>query len=240
MVQRKRVKRVASVGRAEKADVERIEHVRIVRVREDVILIPRPHPERLVVHHRPVIAAVIGPVDRILLGFDDHVDALRIGRGHRDTDAPEDSAGQAVSFQVLPVRAAVGGLVHPAADHGVRGAAHFIHRGKHDLRIVRVGFEIGGAGLVVHVKNILPGLAAVGGVEYAAFFVGTKRVAHGGDVDVVRIGGIDDDRGDVLRILEPDVGPRPACVRGFVNTVAKANVVAQTLLAGTHINDAVI
>ena len=43
------------------------------------------------------------------------------------------------------------------------------------------------AGLVVDVEDLLPGLAAVGGLEQAALLVGAVEPAEGADVDDVRV-----------------------------------------------------
>src|SRR6185437_14945449 len=144
-------------------------------------------------------------------------------------------------FQVLPIRAAVGGLVKSAsgasADHAVGGAADLIHRGKHHLRILGIHHQIGGAGLVINIENFLPSRATIGGVEYAPLAVRTERMSNCSHINIIRVRGIHKDGGDVLRVAQTDVRPRFARVGGFVNAVAKSDIIAQTLLARSHVDD---
>src|SRR5580700_886901 len=108
-------------------------------------------------------------------------------------------------------------------------------RGVEDARSFGVGLEIGDAGEIVLVESFLPGFAAVGGFEDAAIGAGggdaQERVAEDAHVDDVRILGIYDDRADVFRFFQADVGPGGAGIGGFVDAVAGG------LLAGADVYD---
>ena len=91
--------------------------------------------------------------------------------------------------------------------------------------------------LGVDVEGLLPGLAAIGGHEDAAFLVGAGVVAERADVGDVGVEGIEGDAGDVVGVLEAEVAPGLAAVERFVDAVAEANAVAGVGLAGAEPDD---
>ncbi len=73
----------------------------------------------------------------------------------------------------------IGGLEDPACSlplvcvHGLRSEAP--HPGVENVRVHGVYIEIGRAVMLVNIKHLLPGFAAVGGHEHPALRVGTER-----------------------------------------------------------------
>src|SRR5205823_5943443 len=142
-------------------------------------------------------AAVVGAVEAALLGFNEGVDAARVGRGDGDTDLAPGARRQAVVLglvlQVLPTVAAVAGDVQAAAGaaggHLPRLAAGLPQPGEEEARVVRVQADVAGAGVGVLLEHLLPRLAAVGGAVDAALRVGAEGVAQDRRVGDVRVGG---------------------------------------------------
>ena len=111
-------------------------------------------------------------------------------------------------------------------------------RGESDLRIVGSKGHINGAGVVVLVEHLAPGLAAVGGLEDAALLVGREGMAQRSDEDDVGILRIDPDRGDVARVFQPDVLPGLAGVGRLPHAVALIDRSAHVAdIAGSDVDD---
>jgi hypothetical protein len=163
-----------------------------------------------------------------------------IARCDGDADAVPRTFGKAGVGEFFPGGALVGGFVDP----GIRFVGAVFtgekiggtpERGVEDARIFGVGFEVGDTGEIVLVESFLPGFAAVGSFVDAAIGAGwgnaEERMAEDAYVDDVRIFGIYDDRADVFRFFQADVGPGGAGVGGFVDAVAGS------LLAGADVDD---
>ena len=118
-----------------------------------------------------------------------------------------------------------------------RSSAPLIRRRVKRLVVRRIHDQIGEARVFVDELDVVPGLAAVGGFEDAAFFVWAKQMAQHGDIDYVRIFRIDNDPRDGLRIGETHPGKGRAGVRRFVNPIAKARALAVVGLAGADPDD---
>ena len=106
--------------------------------------------------------------------------------------------------------------------------------------IGRVHVDVDDAGLVVEEEDLLPGLAAVGGLEQAAFLVGAVEPAQGADVDDVGIFRMDGDAADLEGLLQAHVLPGLAAVGGLVNAVAVGDGVAWVVLAGADPDDVAV
>ena len=65
---------------------------------------------------------------------------------------------------------------------------------------------------------------------------GTISVPQSANVNDVRILRIDHNPADLARVLQPDVIPRCAAIRGFVDAVSGREVLANVALAGSGIN----
>ena len=73
-----------------------------------------------------------------------------------------------------------------------------------DVRISRLHRERDRAGVGSFVENLAPGLSAVGRLEDAALGVRAVRMAERSDVGDVGVLRIDDDRADLLRVVQAD------------------------------------
>src|SRR5262249_54470064 len=108
------------------------------------------------------------------------------------------------------------------------------------VRLGRVHDDVNHAGLVIDVVDLLPGLAAVGGLEQAALRVGAVEAAQRADVDGVRVLGVDHNLADLEGLLEAHVLPGLAAVGGLVDAVAPGNRVARVGLAGADPDDVLV
>src|SRR6266852_463022 len=234
-----RVEKPSAIRRTKKTQVEQIHSALVLRISEHVVLIPGPHPNGVVIHHLPGLAVVVRAIQGIFLGFDHGVNAVGIRSRNRHSDSPESAARKTLPLDVFPRVSAVARFVKPAAgspaDHRVGGAADLIHRREENVGIVGIKNKIRRAGLVIHVKDFLPGFAAVARAEHTTLLVWSERMSECGNEDEVGIMIIDKDFGDVLAIAQADIRPRFAAIDGFVKAVAIGNIVSQALLARADI-----
>src|SRR5439155_7485301 len=93
------------------------------------------------------------------------------------------------------------------------------HRGKEDVRILRIEIDVDAAGAVVEVMNFLPALAAVASAEDVTFGVFAVSMPERGNEGGIRIRGVDDDFADVARVLQANVVPGLAAVVPTVDAV---------------------
>ena len=172
--------------------------------------------------------------EQALLGLDQGIDAVRVGRREGDRDAPEGAFGH-VLRHLLPGCAAVGGAIDARAGAAVhelpRVAPHLPHPGEEDLGVAGGHGELAGSRLVVHVQDLLPARAAVGRAEDPPVGVGRPDVTERRDEDVVRIVGIDHDVRNLADVGQSHEPPRVARVRREVDAVAIHDVVARVGLA---------
>ncbi len=244
-LRRYRSPRAAAVGRLKDAVYLRyVRDVLIRRVGENCHVVEGALAQlHLVVHALPRLAAVHGAEHAAVLRLHDGVNAAGVGRRNRDAHVPEQAGGESgVAGDLRPVRAAVGRLVETAARAAAgqfpRHALRLPHRGVQRPRIVRVHDEIARAGVVVNEENLLPRLAAVGGLEDAAFGIGLKDVAQRGRVHDVRILRIHGQRTGRVRIAQAGVVPSLARVGGFKDPGPGIEIVANVALAGAGVNHA--
>src|SRR5205823_7365426 len=104
-------------------------------------------------------------------------------------DAPQRSLRKSVALETRPrvpaVRRLPDAAARTAAVHAARGAAALVGRGIEHLAVPGVDHQIVGAGIVVDLQRLLPGLAAVGRLEDAPLAAGTEERSGGGDPDDV-------------------------------------------------------
>ena len=109
----------AAVGGLPQVHVERPQHVGILRVGEDVVVVPRPLGQiRVVGEMRPGLAAIVRAVDALVgaRGVDDRPHTVGSRRRQSDADAALVALRQAgLAAQIRPGVAAVGGLVDSGA-----------------------------------------------------------------------------------------------------------------------------
>ena len=210
--------RLAAVGRSERARVERIHRVLVVRVGEHVRVVERALPDRpRGVHELPRRARVVGAEEAAVFVLDERVDATGVGAGDGDADLADEPRRQPrIAGDFAPRLAAVGRLEQPAgrsaARHLILDAIRLPHRREHDVRIPAIDLDVDGAGLVVAEQHLLPRLAAVGRLEHAALVARRAVLSEVGDEDDVRVGGVNADLRDRVRVGEADVRPRLAGV----------------------------
>src|SRR5688572_24210233 len=107
-----------------------------------------------------------------------------------------------------------------AGDEAAR-AALALPRGRHeDIGVPWIHLDVVRAGPVVDVKDAAPGGAAVCRFVHAAFAALAPQRALRGDVDDVRVSGIDQDAADMFAFLEADIFPRPSTIDRLVYTIA--------------------
>src|SRR5262245_35518096 len=116
---------------------------------------------------------------------------------------------------ITAVEAAPDAAVLAAGGHEIRPARGLPAVGVEDARVGRVHREVIDAGPVALEEDALPGLPAVGRAVETAVWVLAPDVAEGGRVDEVRVGGVDDDRADVLGLGQPHVAPGHTGVGGL-------------------------
>ena len=136
---------LAAVDRLADVSVEHPHHVGVLRVRDDLHVVPGARVQCPgVVHQLPRLRPIIRAVQATLrIGFDHGVEAVGVGR---DVDADfTDRRGQAVHGR-LPGRAAVGGFMDPAAGATASyfpGPAQVIpHRRVEDSRVGGIHGEL--------------------------------------------------------------------------------------------------
>src|SRR5688572_27107905 len=112
-------------------------------------------------------------------------------------------------------------------------AAEVPHARVDRFGILRIEGEHRTAGREVRaLERLRPGLAAVGGFENAALVGIAPEFSGRADVHGVRVGRVDGDLRDALRLLETDVGPVVAAIGRFVDAVTDGDAVARPRLAG--------
>src|SRR6185437_14782202 len=112
---------LSGVDRAISAGIEDVYDIGILGIGKQMGVVPRPLAKTMViVDQAPVLSAVVGAIESALVGFDQRVNAIRLGR-HAQANPAQDSRGQTIAFNVLPCAATVGRPVNSsaraAADH---------------------------------------------------------------------------------------------------------------------------
>jgi hypothetical protein len=95
-----------------------------------------------------------------------------------------------------------------------------VHRGKQRVRRLPVDHQIDRAGAIVDVEHFLPGLPAVARAEDAALLVAREQMPHCGDINGLRVGGMNDDARDVMGVWETHQLPGLTGVRGLEDAFA--------------------
>src|ERR1017187_9755737 len=251
--------RLAAVSRPLEAGGQQINHLIVGGIDADLAVVERAVV--IPVEKLPGLAAVLGAVDAgAQLG---HVGAVGVGRGSTSAAALEavlhdghddlgilaidvqanaaGVAGRQPGSELLPGSAAVGGFEDTAAGTAAVESPRLPQAlgegGDEHFGIVGVDDQIGRAGFAVVGQTggeLLPGAAAVGGLEYPAIAGIAPEVADGGGVDDIGVGGMSDYAGDLKGVLEAHVGKCPAAVGGFIDAVAPGHAVAVIGLAGAH------
>ncbi len=112
--------------------------------------------------------------------------------------------------------------------------------GIEDIWIGVIDDEVNHTHFIIDIKNLLPGIAAVSCFENAALPVPGKEMTHGCHIDDVRIFGVDDDAGNMLRIAQAHVLPGLAAVQGFINAVPAVGAAGIISFAGPDPDDILV
>src|SRR6185312_15054486 len=178
----------------------------------------------------PVQAGVVGLIEEAGLGLHDGVGALGITGGKGEANAAV-GAGLEAGGDPGPGVAAINRTVQAAAGAAVvkgPGVADDIpHAGEQHAGVVGFDGEVNGAGMIVDEERLLPGLAAVGGVEDTALGIGAEGMAENRHPDFVGVVRVDDHTRHlpgVVEDLRSDLLPGGAGVGGEVEAVADHNV----------------
>ena len=237
-----RLPRLAGVGRLVDVDVQHPDGVFHLRVGEHARVVERALPEvAAIVHFRPGRSGVVGPEEAAVIRLNLRVHAARVGAGDRQADLAEHAPGQTGMTRDLgPMIAAVGrredAAARPAARHLPGIAGRLPERDVQHARVVRIDDDLVGAGPVVAEQDLLPGLPAVFRPVDAALRVRRRVMTERGDVHEIRVGRIDPDLGDHLRLGQADMRPCLAAVRRLVRAVALNDVAANVCLAGADVD----
>src|SRR5205085_2589181 len=143
-----------------------------------------------------------------LLRLDDGEDDVRVLAVEVESDAAQFARGQSLR-DLLPGLSAVGAAVEAAARAPfLRGiivvvavALALVSGGQQRLWIARRHAHLDDARPVIEIENLLPGFAAVAGLEEAAFLVRPIEPAERADVDDIGIPGMDGDAANLEALL---------------------------------------
>src|SRR5262245_9650468 len=234
---------LAAVFGMPQADVDDIDFVGVLWTGVDARVIPGPLPQLAsFVDLGPRRAGVIGAKDAAVLCFDDGPDAIGVRGRYGDADDADRALRQSlVARDLLPCVAAVDALPEAgaiaAAFQTEGGTPDSPSAGVENPGIVRVEAKLETPRVLIHEQDALPGFAAIGAAEHAAFFVGAIQVSQRRDIDDIGILGMDAHARDVPRVAQPDVLPRDARISRFPHAVAVRDVAAHGFLTPADIDD---
>src|SRR5215510_6175199 len=138
-------------------DIHYVRRVRVLRIGNDVHVIPRPLNQTVAsVHHLPGLTAVIRAIQSSLICLDERVYPLRIRRD-RYTNTPVRPLWQPLFLQTLPRGSAVARAIEPAARPATREtprrAPNFPQCRKQNVGIVRIESHVDAARVFILVQN---------------------------------------------------------------------------------------
>src|SRR5262249_42574243 len=154
----------------------------------------------------------------------DCVECVRVLLKEIQTDSSDGTVRQS-SAKSLPVRAAISRLINPACSTAIfqpPGMAYtFIGGCIQSVRMAAIDYQIDHAGSIINVEDLLPGGPSICALEHSPFFISRPEVAHRRNVNDVRVGRMNHDARDVLRIRESHVPPTRTTIDRLVNTVSR-------------------
>ena len=192
---------------------------------------------------RPGLAGVVGSIDAGA-GASPPRRSRRSGAdstARSPSSALINAVGQSLR-QLLPRRAAVGGLEDPAVRALPRAVLPrtlplLPHRRVDDVRVRGIDVDVLAAGVLVLEQHALEGAAAVGRAKDAALLIRPVRMAERRDEQPVRVPRVDRELGNLLRVAQAEMRPCLAGVGGLVDAVADGEVRARQALAAPDVQD---
>src|SRR5262245_9106242 len=181
---------------------------------------------------------------RRAIGLHDGIDDFRVLPIDAQPAATVAVRRQAL-FHLLPGLATVSrpvqaGLVAELAlgiAPGESIAADAVGSGVDSIRLGGIENDVDAASVLVQDQGMLPGLAAVAGLEDPAFPVGSPQMAQGSDVGGIGVLRMDSDVADVMGVAQAKVFPGLAAVGGAVDAIAPGDRVAGVGLATADPDD---
>src|SRR5689334_9204069 len=123
-----------------------------------------------------------------------------------------------MAFKTLPGNAAVTRFIKTAAwattVKAVRRAINLPQGREEDAGIVGIHGQLIASGLFIPKQNLLPGLSSIRRAKDSSFGVRAVGVAQSGYQNNVRIARVHDHAANVVRIMQANVPPAFAAVRG--------------------------
>ena len=238
-----RGERLALIGRPEERGVLRIDHVGILVVGEHMRVVERALTDRpVLVHQGPGRARIVALVEAALVVLDERVDTVGVRGRERDADPPDQSSREPrVARDLLPRLAAVGALEESrpraAGRHLILLAVCLPERSVEHVGIRAIDRDVDRPRPLVTKEHATPVLAAIGRLEHATLRARHTVLAEARDVDDVRIGRVDADLGDAMRLRESDMGPVLPGISGAIHTVAGHDVAADRRLAHADVHE---
>src|SRR5712664_2848060 len=139
---------------------------------------------------------------------------------------------------IAPVIGAIEAAARPVRRrvNAPRWPAGLPQRGKNRLRIPRFESQIDRSGVFVVKENFLPALSTIFRTKETSLLVRPVRMTQRRGENPVRVARVHKDPPDLPRILQPDVRPRLAAVRGLVHPIPVGNRGAHVGFSRANIN----
>jgi hypothetical protein len=212
-------------------DTQDVKPLFVAGIDADLPEVKRPGTQ--VVYLGPGIAVIVRPKDAArvdiiagagwlaancsetgLIGLNDRVEHGGIASGDGQAATPQRTPGEA-AMQFEPGFAAIDRLVDSGFRSELNGgiaAGEFAAPalvGSHEqgIRIGRIHDQIDDAGVLIDEGDLVPGSAAIGGLEKSSLSTGPPKPPQHSDVNNVRIVRVDENAADVGCVLEADMLP---------------------------------
>ena len=136
-----------TIDRFKKPGVYKVNRVRGLRVSINFAEIPGALAKpAIVIHASPMLPGIIRAVEAAILGFDDRIDAVRIGARNSDADLAEDSARKTIALETFPRHAiifrTIKSAARPAAGEKPWLPPRLPKRREYDVRIMRIENDV--------------------------------------------------------------------------------------------------
>src|SRR5207253_2403395 len=210
----------------------------------DLSEIPTELPDAAVNRNAlPTLPTVVRTIEPALLGVHDQINPPRIAWRKSNPDPSETFRWQSLSGQMFPMVAPVSGAIQAAARSAGRGVntprrpAGLPQSGKNRFRISRFERQIDCSCVIVVKENFLPALSAVLRTEDASLLVRPVGMTKRSDENSVRVPRVHEDPPDLPRIIQPDMRPVLAAVRGLVHSIPARNRGAHVGFSRAGVNE---